>query len=526
MKRILAACLCILLLGCVTPAQSEQPQQTAAPAAAETATTAPAATPEPKRFPVTEAIAPLPETPEAVDLDDRLLVYESDGMSRLYLHGQSIPLCAGSIPAGAYGCRTAGDRFFFSDPNEGTLCMLDLCDPTAPVQTVAPDVIKGIKRFMISEDGETILYETPESEECDVLYLYRDGEAKRIAESAGRIDQFYLSPDGKSLIFYMDETDIDNDRPYSDYLIMDGGEPLLLDNELEWIGEDLRTALLWNTSGRKLTLLRAGSEPTVLSDSCRWVEDIAPNGACWWTDSTPSETLWYFDGTETTRIGDHMDAPRVRLSGAYAYFCNDVFWAKYQNGEPVRLCLRDEFAGGGFYDEHTLVYSTSRNKDDPKAFAHRSAYAVTVDETGVSEPVTIAENYYELVRLCDGWLIVRSEDMSLCDLCFGDHLLGTDVRFWSDTRFAVDAAHENLFFISDGRLYHFDGRTLRAILETDPALDEFPFCYLSDGTLTYHDGDVLYYYDGTAFRRILEHVDRCRFTAARSEIAAERQLHD
>lgn len=64
MKRILAACLCLLLLGCATP---KQPQQTAAPAAAQTATPAPAATPEPKRFPVTEAIAPLPETPEAVD---------------------------------------------------------------------------------------------------------------------------------------------------------------------------------------------------------------------------------------------------------------------------------------------------------------------------------------------------------------------------------------------------------------------------------------------------------------------------
>ena len=523
MKRILAACLCMLLLGCATPGQPEQPQQTAAPAATETATPAPAATPEPDRFPVTEAIAPLPETLETVDLEDRLLVYESDGMSWLYLRGQSIPLCAGSVLVSAYGCRTAGDRFFFSDRSD-MLYMLDLSDPAAPVQAVAPNVIKDVKRFMISEDGETILYETPESGDREVLYLYRDGEAKRIAESAGRIDQFYLSPDGRSLIFYMDETDTDNDRPYSDYLITDGGEPLLLDNELRWIDEDLQTALLWNQP--VLTLLRAGSEPTVLSESCRWVEDIAPNGACWWTDSTPSETLWYFDGAETTRIGDHMDAPRVRLSGAYAYFCNGVFWAKYQNGEPVRLCLRDEFAGGGFLDEHTLVYSTSRDKDDPKAFAHRNAYAVTIDETGVSEPVLIAENYYQLIRLCDGWLIVRSEDLSLCDLCFGDDLLGTDVRFWSDTRFAVDAAQENLFFISDGRLYHFDGKTLRAILETDPALDEFPLCYLSDGTLTYRDGDVLYYYDGTAFHRILEHADRCRFTAARSEIAAERRLHD
>ena len=125
MKRILAACLCMLLLGCATPGQPEQPQQTAAPAATETATPAPAATPEPKRFPVTEAIAPLPETPEAVDLGNRLLIYESDSMSWLYLHGQSIPLCAGSVLVGAYGCRTAGDRFFFSGRSDMLYMLID-----------------------------------------------------------------------------------------------------------------------------------------------------------------------------------------------------------------------------------------------------------------------------------------------------------------------------------------------------------------------------------------------------------------
>ena len=524
MKRFALFVSCLLLICCVKPVQ-EQPSETAVPTAMQAETPSPVPLPEPERFPLIDAIAPLPDTVESVDLNDRLLVYVSDEICYLYLHGLSYPLfdnakgCGGTI----YNNQRIGDRFFFIDPDGGILKSLDLNDPSAPPVSLVPDSVRSVKRFMISETGDTVLFETSEDETTDALYLYRDGSAARIDESIGQIDQFYLSPDGRSLIFYMDETDTDNDRPYSDYLITDGGAPLFITG-LEWISEDLQTALLLSRE-RKLTLLRAGNSPLVLSETCRWVEDVAPNGACWWTDNTAYETLWYFDGTETTRIGDHMDAPRVRLSGAYAYFCNGVFWAKYQNGEPVCLCLQNEFAGGGFADEHTLVFSVAQNRDeDAHAWAHRDTYSVKIDETGVTAPVLLAKDNYQTFAFLDGQLTVRSEDMSLCDLYFNDLLLGTQVRFWSDTRFSITG--DTLWFISDGKLCRFDGETLKAILAIDPADDAFPFSHFSDGTLLYSDGDARYYYDGSAFHRILDHADRVVVCASRDAVARERLLHD
>ncbi len=54
--------------------QSEQPLQSSVPAATEATMPILTFMPEPERFPVTEAIAPLPETLEAIDLEDHLLV--------------------------------------------------------------------------------------------------------------------------------------------------------------------------------------------------------------------------------------------------------------------------------------------------------------------------------------------------------------------------------------------------------------------------------------------------------------------
>ncbi len=75
MKRILLAFICMLLLGCVTPMQSEQPPQSSAPTATEATMPILTLTPEPERFPVTEANAALPEAIEPIDLEDHLLIY-------------------------------------------------------------------------------------------------------------------------------------------------------------------------------------------------------------------------------------------------------------------------------------------------------------------------------------------------------------------------------------------------------------------------------------------------------------------
>ena len=530
MKKLLIIGFSLLLLACAEP--NDTPQTPEAIMPTEIAAPEADAAPEIRRFPVTEAIAPLPNAVESVDLGDRLLRYSANGMSYLYLHGESIPLHAGAyFGTGIYNYLQAGTTFVFFDPNDGTLRRLDLTDPHKEPVAVAPELIGGVKRFAVSEDGNTVLFLKQEGqyeqvdEPIEALYLYADGEVTRIAESEGDVDQFYLSPDGKSMVFYVDVYE-NTDLTFADYLILDGGEPFSIPGIVDSISEDLRTVLIKNDN--TLTLFRAGEEPLLLSEQCSSVEHTADDGECWWTDNTPYEALWHFDGKETKKIGNHMGTPRITSTGAYAFFRNDTFWAQFGDGEPVRICSRAEFAGARFAeDERTLLYMTvSDRAEDWLAHAHCAAYAVTVDETGISEPVLRAEDCYFCFAFRDGQLSVRSKDLSLCDLYYNDWLLGTDVRFWSNTRYHMDPAHQNLFFISEGRLYQFDGQTLKAILETDPADDAFPFHYLENGTFTYQDGDVLYYYDGAAFHRIAEQVADSGFIATREAVAEERDLHD
>ena len=88
MKRFALFVSCLLLICCVKPVQ-EQPSATAVPTAMQAETPSPVPLPEPERFPLIDAIAPLPDTVESVDLNDRLLVYISDEICYLYLHGLS-----------------------------------------------------------------------------------------------------------------------------------------------------------------------------------------------------------------------------------------------------------------------------------------------------------------------------------------------------------------------------------------------------------------------------------------------------
>ena len=160
MKRILAACICMLLLGCVTPVQSEQTPQSSAPAATEATMPILTLTPEQDRFPVTEAIAPLPKTLEAIDLEDHLLIYESDGATYLYAYGESILLHHGGIykTYGAYNYLTEGTALTFIEPGDGTLHIIDLNDPQKTPATINSDAVSGVKRFAISQSGNEILF--------------------------------------------------------------------------------------------------------------------------------------------------------------------------------------------------------------------------------------------------------------------------------------------------------------------------------------------------------------------------------
>ena len=122
MKRIISIYLCLVLFACVPAARREEavrPTATTPDGSAATAipTESPAAIAdvlaEPDRFPVTEASIALPTTVEPVNLEDHLLVYESDGATYLYAYGESVllhqgmPLFDVEVGAGTVGMERA-----------------------------------------------------------------------------------------------------------------------------------------------------------------------------------------------------------------------------------------------------------------------------------------------------------------------------------------------------------------------------------------------------------------------------------
>lgn len=495
----------------LTPQPSHTPQP--APAAA------PAPTAEPEHFPVTENFSALPAGTVSKDLGDLILVYESEGAARLYAHGESVLLYEGSLGGGSYNYLVSGSSFTYIEPENETLRVINLdCLSDSP-REVYPDKINGVKSFAMSESGNEFLFEREEPSDAGktlrVLYLFRDGETVRLGGSAGSIEEFSLSPDGKSLIYYAE----DEQEEFTERLIMNGGETVIdlgsRDSELQSLSKDMKSALVRN--GDVLTLYRTGSEPLVLSSSLYMYEGSRYGlQEIWWTEQDGSYR--YFDGTKTETITGNATAMRISGTGAYAFFRDGAFWAMYQGCEPVRLLDKDFFRGASFLDDgRTLVFDLSGsplflNGDiDIEGILSHTEYAVTVDESGVSEPVLLAENVYQHLPFRDGWIQVRTRDASLCDIYYQDRLLGTDVRFWNGSCFDIDSGREILFFVSGSLLYRFDGSTLSAILEAKDAEALRPFTFLDGGRFLYLDGNVLYYYDGSAFSRILEDVDRFWF---------------
>ena len=205
MKRIISIYLCLVLFACVPAARREEavrPTATTPDGSAATAipTESPAAIAdvlaEPDRFPVTEASIPPPTTVEPVNLEDYLLIYESDGATYLYAYGESVLLHQGGIYArDPYNYLTEGTALTFIEPDDGTLRIIDLDDPHKTPVTVDPDAVNGVQRFATSQGGNEFLFLRDEGGVVDgkpleALYLYKNGEAKRIEQSVGSVDQF------------------------------------------------------------------------------------------------------------------------------------------------------------------------------------------------------------------------------------------------------------------------------------------------------------------------------------------------
>ena len=522
MKRILAVCLCLAMIACVPTVQQKETQQAVTPEPTESS-----AVPAPVRFPVTDATAPLPDAVESVNLADHLLIYESDGATYLYAYGESVFLHHGEpyLCYSPYNYLTEGTALTFIEPSDGTLRIMDLNDPHKAPVTVDPENVNGVKRFAVSQRGDILFLKNEDGKidgkPSEALYLYRNGKAKRIEESVGSIDQFSLSLDGSSLVFYLED-------PYLDYLVMDGGNPIRINDYIEDISEDFQSVLVGE--GKTLTLYRNGTEPIPLSENYKPLAYfIEPDGTIRWGEHDLS--YWEFNGVKKVKLLENAEFPHFTESGMLEFFRDGSLYVQFGDDLPLLICEKEPgknvFLSNILDGGKRIVYGTRTDyREDPDAFMHQTTYVVDVDRHGVSEPMLISDDNYTVIPFRDDFIVVKTADTIACDLCFKDQLLGKNVQFWSETRFFIDAARENLFFICEGHLYHFDGSSLKMIMETDPPLDSFPFDYLENGTFLYADGEDIYYYDGTAFHLILKHIGSHRFASFLGDALDERLLHD
>lgn len=525
MKRVFVLCLCFALFACAPVARREDvtSQTTAGPS--EPVTAEASAAPEVERFPVTEAIVTLPQTVEPVNLEDHLLIYVSDGATYLYAYGESILLHQGGIYAhGPYNYLTEGTALTFIEPSDGTLRIIDLDDPHKTPVTVDPDAVNGVKRFATSQGDNDFLFLRNEDGEIDskpleALYLYKNGEAKRIEESVGRVDQFSLSLDGNSFIFYMDE-------PLGDFLVVDGGEPIGIKDYIEDVSEDFQTVLAGE--GKALKLYRKDTEPMTLSDDYEaYGYSIERDGTVCWSEH--DHTLWQFDGIKKVKLLENVEGAHIIKSDMYAFFRDGSLYVQFGNDEPLLICAKGAdtrvFLSNTLDGGKRIVYYTV-SEHVAKAYLHRSSYVVTVDRSGVSEPTLISDDNYMVVPFRDDYIVVKTEDTITCDLYFKGKLVGVVDDLWNDYHISGEGETQLLYYRSEGRLCRFDGDRVTVILDSIPKTTSRWLCMLEDGTFLYWDGDGVYYYDGAAFHRILEGVENYLFAPFLRDALGERLIHD
>ena len=522
MKRVFVLFLCLILFACAPAARREEGARPTAAAPSEPAAAEVSASPEPERFPVTEGAAALPTTVEPVNLEDHLLVYESDGATYLYAYGESILLHQGGIYARApYNYLTEGTALTFIEPGDGTLRIIDLDDPHKAPVTVDPDAVNGVERFAASQGGNEFLFLKNEGGEVDgvpleALYLYKNGEAKRIEESVGNVDQFSLSPDGDALVFYMDD-------PLGDYCMMEGGEPEKISSWIEDISEDLQTVLA--VEGNALTLYRKGAEPLLLSENYNecWPGLIEPDGTIRWTEQ--DHTLWQFYGTKKVKLLENAEDVHITDSGMYEFSRGGSLYVQFGDDAPLLICAKEADTRVFIYSilegGKRIVYFTI-SEHVAEAYRHRSFYVVTVDRSGVSKPKLISDDSYMVIPFRDDYIVVKTEDTHTFDLYFKGKLVGVADRIWEDYHISGEGENQLLYYLSERRLCRFDGERVTVILEYFPGSLDRCLRMLENGSFLYRCGYTIYYYDGAAFHRILERVNDYIFAPFLKDALPER----
>lgn len=536
MKRAFVLCLCLALFACAPAAQQgEMARPTAAApigspvevTLSEPVAMAASAAPEPDCFSVVEPVTALPTTVEPVNLEDHLLIYESNGATYLYAYGESILLHQGGMYAySPYNYLTEGTALTFIEPGDGTLRIIDLDDPHKTPVTVDPDAVNGVLRFATSQGGNEFLFLKNESGEVggkplEALYLYKDGEAKRIEQSVGRVDQFSMSLDGNALVFYMDD-------PLGDYCMMDGGEPERISSWIEDISEDLQTMLA--VEGKTFTLHRKGAEPLLLSENYKeyWPGLIKPDGTIRWIEQ--DHTYWQFDGAEKKKLLENVESPNTTESGMYAFFRDGSLYVQFGDDEPLLVCAKGAdtrvFLSNTLEGGKRIVYGTVSDAQGAGAYMHRATYVVTVDRSGVSEPTLISDDNYMVVPFRDDYIVVKTEDTITCDLYFKGKLVGVVDDLWNDYHISGEGETQLLYYRSEGRLCRFDGDRVTVILDSIPKTTSRWLRMLGDGMFLYWDEDVLYFFDGASFHRILEGVGNFLVAPFLKDALNERLIYD
>jgi hypothetical protein len=126
----------------------------------------------------------------------------------------------------------------------------------------------------------------------------------------------------------------------------------------------------------------------------------------------------------------------------------------------------------------------------------------------------------------DDFIAAQTEDTITCKLYFKGKYVGVVDDLWNDLHISGSGESQVLLYRSEGKLCRFDGETVTVILDSVPKTLTLWVEMLENGTFLYSDGSAQYYYDGTAFHKILENVDCCFFVSFLKDALEERIIHD
>ncbi|MBQ5986954.1 MAG: hypothetical protein IJL59_06785 [Clostridia bacterium] len=459
-------------------------------------------------------------TEEPVDLNDLLLVYEANGIVYAYLHGYAYSLFSGMLSASM--ADEAHTVLFALDAKTKTLYRFSLTDPAKPAEPIET----GVQDFTCSADGNVLLMmkkddadlaQNGHGEPSTTYLMLRKSDGIKRLDGSERVDQFYLTPDGRGYAYYTD----------CDFVCSPDGESETRDavHEILYASPDLKAVVYCD--GKTLFLASDGATKQ-LSETGDFHFFRNPGAAndVWWE----GKNGWYhYDGTKTTRFdrrgldGFFNDTP------AYAYMAYGNLVAGYGDGEPVKLLPEKDVYGYALHGNELLVWTYIPESSLSASFAR-----YTVDGSGVAGPFPIHPCANAVVRLGSDDLIF-TERAALTDgrpdpllnLYDGDRLVLSGVDRYNAFTIRGDYAYIG-GWKSD--LYRFDGETLELLfsepLQTKIRDDGTILCIVREADAGGEPTGALQYFDGETVHRLASGVSAFGFARTHADTLSETVLHE